>query len=167
MYCFFTWMMNTDAQHFNPDDMTSECQTKVNEHQILSIAQDVLYVMSGHRIKTPKQVGLGMAVRHLTSSKLLITVLNRLGNCVSYEHIETIDTSLAEEIIAKSEEFGNVILSNITSGFFQAVANNDDVNETLDGKKTTHGTMLVLYQPCFFGPLPKRTQSVNDKKKKT
>ncbi len=47
------------------------------------------------------------------------------------------------------------------------MADNDDVNEeTLDGKKTTHGTTLVLYQPGFFGPLPKRTQSVNGKKKK-
>ena len=107
-------------------------------------------------VKTPKHASLAMAVRHLTGSKQLITILNRMGHSSSYEEVEAIDTSLAREVIAKSNLLGVVIPSNISPGaFIQAAANNNDINEeTLDGKQTTRATTLVLYQHGQFGPQP-------------
>ncbi|KAI8487179.1 hypothetical protein Bbelb_349770 [Branchiostoma belcheri] len=105
----------------------------------------------------PKHVGLGVSVRHMTGSKQLVQMLNRLGHCCSYDEVEVIDTSLAMEVIAKSENYGVVIPTNISPGAFIQVAadNNDFKEETLDGKKTTHATTIVVYQKQQFGPKPK------------
>lgn len=68
-------------------------------------------------------------------------------------------TSLARENLAKSEEFGCVIPTKIFPGKFVKLAADDNVDlneETLDGKDTTHVTILVMYQNGYFGPLPKR-----------
>ena len=60
------------------------------------------------------------------------------------------------EVIAKPEEYGTVVPSNITSGpFVQLAADNNDLNEeTLNGKNTTHATTMVVYQQKPFGPEP-------------
>ena len=108
-------------------------------------------------MKTPKHIGLAMSVRHMTGSKHLVTMLNRFGHCCSYDDIEVVDTSLALDIIASSENLGAVVPSNISPGVFVQVAgDNNDINEeTLDGKQTTHATTLVLYQRKQQGPKPK------------
>ena len=120
------------------------------------IAQDIVYSASHGRVKTPKHVALGMSVRHITGSKQVITLLNRMGHCSSYDEIEAVDTGLARGILASTESCGVVIPTNISPGtFVQAACDNNDVNEeTLDGKNTTHATTLVLYQAGQFGPRP-------------
>ena len=89
-----------------------------------------------------------MTVHHLTGSKVLITLLNRMGHCSSYDELQTVDTSLPIEVLAKTEEYGTIIPSNIFPGLFvQIAADNNDLNEeTLDEKNTTHGTTMVVYQ---------------------
>ena len=97
-----------------------------------------------------------MAVRHITGSKDLITILSRMGHCSSYDEVEGIDTALAEEILAKSDN-GVVIPTNISPGtFVHLAADNIDINEeTLDGKNTTHATSMVVFQRGTYGPAPK------------
>lgn len=106
----------------------------------------------------PKQVSLGMTMRHITGSKQ-VTILNRMGHCVSYDDVEVIDTSLAIEVIAQSESQGVIIPTNIVPGGFVQMAgdNNDFLEHTLDGKHTTHSTTLVMYQRRQFGPRPQKT----------
>ena len=84
-------------------------------------------------------------------------MLNRMGHCSSYDEVEAVDTSLAIEVLAKSETTGVVIPSNIVpGGFIQAAAENNDINEkTLDGKETTHAETIFLFQRGQFGPLPR------------
>ena len=79
-----------------------------------------------------------------------------MGHCSSYDEIGSADTGLAKEILAKSQNCGTVIPSNISPGaFIQFAAYNNDLNEeTLDGKSTTHATTLVVYQKKPFGPMP-------------
>ena len=118
--------------------------------------QDLVYCVSHARVKLPKHVSLGISVRHLTGSKQLITILNRMGHCCSYEEVELVDTSLANEILAKSDETGVIIPSNIHPGVFvQMSADNNDINEeTIDGKNTLHATTLVVYECKQYGPMP-------------
>ena len=72
------------------------------------------------------------------------------------EEIEVVDTSLAVEVIAKSNMLALVTPHNIWPGkFLYAVADKSDINkETIYGKHTTLPTTLVLYQKGQFGPLP-------------
>ena len=100
-----------------------------------------------------------MCVHHLTSSKRLIELLNRMGHCVSYDEMRAVNTSIAEEVLPKVEEFGTVIPTNIKPGaFVQIAANNNDLNEeAMDGKNTTHATTMVIYHNKTFGPDPPLT----------
>ncbi|KAK3746851.1 hypothetical protein QZH41_000040 [Actinostola sp. cb2023] len=77
-----------------------------------------------------------------------------MGHCSSYDEMRTVDTSIALEMLAKAEELGTVIPSNIVPGpFVQLAADNNDLNEeTLDGKNTTHATTMVVFQRKSFGP---------------
>ena len=53
-----------------------------------------------------------------------------MGHCVSYDEMRAVNTSIAEEVLAKIEEFGTLIPTNIKPGaFFQIAANNNDLNE--------------------------------------
>ena len=84
----------------------------------------------------------------MTGSKLLVTMLNRFGHCCSFDDIKVVDTSLALDIIASSENLGAVVQPYISPGEFVHVAgDNNGINEeTLDGKQTTYATTLILYQ---------------------
>ena len=95
-----------------------------------------------------------MTVRQLTGSKQIITLLNRMGNCSSYDEVERVNTSLAKEIVAKSLLNNAMLPSNISpNGFIQVAADNNDINEeTLDGRNTTDATTVVVYQRRQRGP---------------
>ena len=83
----------------------------------------------------PKHVALGIAVRHTKRSKQLylwfsvriphggiITMLSRMGQCSSYDDVEAMDTSITKATIPKSDIFGVVLPSNISTGVFVQVA---------------------------------------------
>ena len=91
-----------------------------------------------------------------------------MGLCCSYEEVELVDTSLANEILAKSDETGVIIPSNIHPGVFvQMAADNSDINEeTIDGKNTTHATTLVVYQRKQYGPMPPRQIHTNQSQRR-
>ena len=72
------------------------------------LAQDVVHCATHARANMPKNVALGIAVRHITRSKEFIIMLSRMGHFSSYDDVEAMDTSIANEIIAKSDIFGIV-----------------------------------------------------------
>ena len=112
------------------------------------LGQDIIHAATNSQVKTPKHIGLAVNIHHLTGSKEVVTLLNRMGQCSSYDDIEIVNTAWAREMVARSQQTGVVIPSNITAGPFVqfAVDNNDFIEETLDGKQTNHATMLVIYQ---------------------
>lgn len=117
--------------------------------KLISIYMDIFHTFTNGRL-TPKHIALAESVHHLTRSKHLITLLNRLGHCISYPKMEVIDQQIGAAAIESSKN-GNVPLpSNIVkdpSLFLHGAIDNDDFNEeTLDGKATTHITAMVLYQ---------------------
>lgn len=156
LYSLLCWMISNPSKIQGDDSAVPKCLNEADERRIIMIAQDIVYSVTHGRVKTPKHVALGMSVRHITGSKQVITLLNRMGYCSSYDEIEAVDTGLAREILASTESRGVVIPTNITSdAFVQAACDNNDVNEeTLDGKNTTHATTHVLYQAGQFGPRP-------------
>lgn len=131
-------------------------------------AQDLFHCASQARIKLPKHIGLGMSVKHLTGSKQLVTLLNRMGHCSSYDEIVQVENSLANESLAKADVSGVIIPTNINPGtFIQMAADNNDINEeTIDGKNTTHATTLAIYQRKQYGPMPERLVHGDPSKKK-
>lgn len=155
LYWLIRWIIT--GEQYNECSSLSASNT-ADERKILMFAQDLIHCASHARIKLPKHVGLAMTVKHLTSSKLLITILNRMGHSSSYSEIEQVETSLANESLAQADAKGVIIPTNINpGGFIQIAADNNDINEeTLDGKNTTHATTLALYQRKQYGPMPAR-----------
>ena len=139
-----------------PSNPLNQSTAIEDERQILSIAQDIIHCNSKGRVKFPKHTSLAICVHHLTTSKRLIELLNKMGHCVSYDEMRAVNTSIAEDVLAKAEEFGTVIPTVIKAGsFVQIAADNNDLNEeTIDGKTTTHATTMVIYQNRTFGPDP-------------
>ena len=129
------------------------------KRQIHSSAQNIIHCNTKGRVKLPKHTSLAIFVNHLTSSKRLIELLNRMGHCVSYDEMRAVNTSIAEDVLAQVEAFGTVIPTNIKPGaFVQMAADDNDLNEeTLDGKNTAHATTKVIYQNKMFGPDPPPT----------
>ena len=67
--------------------------------RILSIAQNLLFVVSNGGKRTPKHVSLLMTIKCLTGSPELITILNCLGHGMSYTKVEEEETGMAERQI--------------------------------------------------------------------
>ena len=113
------------------------------------LGQDMVHTSTGCRIRTPEHVRLGITVHHLTGSKQLVILLNKIGHCCSFNDVELITTSLAREISAQSEQHGVIVPSNLSPGVFvQFATDSNDLNgDTLDGKHTTHATTRVAFGP--------------------
>ena len=130
-----------------------------DERRILALAQDVVHCATEARANMPKHVSLGIAVRHTKRSKQLITMFSRMGPCSSYDDIEAMDTSTANEIIANSDIIGVVLPSNISTCVFEQVAadNNDNMKTllTVTGQPTPQHWSFFFYRNRW---LPNRVQ---------
>ena len=157
LYSFLCWVIAQPEKIGENGTAAPVCREE-DERRVLMIGQDMIHAVSRGRAKMPKHVGIAVTLHHVTGSKQIITLLNRMGHCSSYDDVEVVDTSLAREVIKKSENSGVVVQSSISSGVFaQCAADNNDMNEeTLDRKHTTHATTLVVYQTAQFGPRPRR-----------
>ena len=138
--------------------------------RVVMLGQDIIHAATNSQVKTPKHVGLAVTIHHLTGSKEVVTLLNRMGHCSSYDDVEIVNTAWAREMEARSQQTGVVIPSNITAGpSVQFAADNNDFNEeTLHGKQTTHATTLVVYQRQPFGPqLPPKIRADHSSRRRS
>ena len=53
----------------------------------LTTSKKIVHCTSHGQKKLRKHISLAMSVRHLTGSKEIVTMLNRMGNCSSYDEI--------------------------------------------------------------------------------
>ena len=117
-----------------------------DEMRILTLAQDVVHCATEARANMPKHVALGIAVCHTKRSKQLITMFSRMGPCSSYDDIEAMDTTTANEIIANSDIIGVVLPSNISTCVFEQVAadNNDNMKTLLTVTTPQHWSFFFI-----------------------
>ena len=127
---------------------STECKTSVDETCIAMLGLDVVQCSTHDRVTTHKHASLAISVRHLTRSKHLIKIINRVVHCCSYDEAGLIDTGLAKESLTKAEKTSVDILSYITRvKCIQFAGDNNDISEEmLDGNQTTHATTVVIYQ---------------------
>ena len=137
LYWFLRWIIATPKKKttmtFHHHDRWLSNRGSSDEMRILTLAQDVVHCATEATANMPKHVALGIAVRHTKRSKQLITMFSRMGPCSSYDEIEAMDTSTANEIIANSEIIGVILPSNISTCVFEQVAadNNDNMKTLL------------------------------------
>ena len=103
-------------------------------HQkILSACQDIIYTGSRGKCRTPKHVGLGIALHQLTQSRDAIEPINRNGHGISYAEKERIETCWATQ---QQTDVGIIVPSNMKPGIpLRAAGDNfNRATESLDGK---------------------------------
>ena len=61
-----------------------------------SFCQDVIHAVSKGKFLTLKHASLGLGLHSMTGQKLPITILARLGHCITYDAINEIETAQAE-----------------------------------------------------------------------
>ena len=134
------------------DDMYTEEDVDAEKDlqmKILSIAQDIVVLVSRGKITAPKHIGLASTLHQATRSKCLVKLFNKAGHFLSYEQMLQVDTALAE--VTKStmnEDNGAVVPQNLVPGrFIFYTCDNIDINDAdLNGKNTFHATQVAAWQ---------------------
>ena len=108
VYNFLVWMMSDDT---DGTDL---------HRRVMAVGQDLLYNVSRGRVKTPKHVSLAMAVKNLTGSSQVVSLLNRFGHTVSYNELLYLESSIALKTVQKEREQVTVP-SNIRPHVFASV----------------------------------------------
>ncbi|MES9881199.1 MAG: hypothetical protein ABW185_10000 [Sedimenticola sp.] len=161
LYTFVSWLLESKAP-LNLDSTNKEHIKETNpilHRHILSVCQDIAYIGSHGKCRTPKHVGLSIALHQMTQSHDVVTLVNKNGHGISYNEVERIDSSWA---VNQMTPDGYVVPTNMVSGIpVRAAGDNfNRATETLDGQHFDVVNM-VLYQPDTqtiggtFGPRPK------------
>ena len=95
-------------------------------------------------VKPKKHIALGMAVKGMTGSKNLVSILNRFGHCLNYNCLEELETAIGSAIQDREVACPEGTVQDLPFGV--AFDNFDELTETLSGSDTLHDTMGILYQ---------------------
>ena len=158
LFNFLAWVVNGDDG--SNEAISSRNRVRITsqraERYVTSIAEDLIYCATNGRVKTPKHVYLPMTVRNLTSNVQIVSLLNRFGHGLPNSQMQEIDTAIAEQRLqAESSEVfipSNIVRCGQTISF--CWDNNDILEETLSGMRTTHCTNGIILQRQLCGPLP-------------
>jgi len=74
--------------------------------KIKSVCSDLIYIVSKGRVKPLKHLTLGVSMKSMTSSRKVLTMLNRYGHTIGYNLAEEIET----EMTYCSQKVNSVIL---------------------------------------------------------
>ena len=118
--------------------------TDTEKSKLMSIAQDLVNTASGGRQPTPKSIALGMALRQMTGSASVISLLNGLGHCMSHSYVLSHETALAQLNISMDSAVPPGFVMNVPTTL--AWDNDDFCEETKSGKGTTHITGGIIIQ---------------------
>ena len=150
LYMFLNLMIGGPCQlEQDAQDGSSEDRDKSVRHcRVLSLAQDLIYTVSGDKYLTPKHIGLGSTLHQSTRSKELVKLFHNAGHVASYRDVLRLDTALAERTLQSMDASGAVIPPNLVKDKFVLFsADNIDINEgTLDGRTTFHATQMAVWQ---------------------
>lgn len=125
--------------HAYSDNDLAACNSK----KVLSICQDIMGLQGK---TTPKAIGLGTTLRHVTGSKYILNLLNGLGHTPSYDTVLRVETSLAYQQ-QQNQESGNLPAGFRREVFTTLVYDNIDfLEETLSGAGTSHYTNGIMFQ---------------------
>jgi hypothetical protein len=143
LYNHVAWMLTDEGPCIHNDGRV-HLKDSLHE-QVLNLSQDICSAVAN--IPTPKQVGTALHVLKETRSKDTVTLLNRLGNSISYQDAQRYITTIAMSADRQVEEDGYFVPTNVQTGLFTqfAIDNLDFHEHTKDGQ-TLHATTHNIYQ---------------------
>ncbi len=162
LYSLIRWIMVGTL-----NELETVTRTRVVERTVITVCQNIMYGFKTDRqvqYKPTKEettfkkspcrensqvLGLGLAIRHKTRSKKVIDLLNANTCAYHIARVLCLEIALANAVVENMKRFdGLYVPPFIKKGTFVyfAVDNADFLEDTPDGKGTTHGTITVMYQ---------------------
>ena len=147
----FLWLMfgGPSLLEADPDDVADDTEQDDSQARILSIAQDLVYNVTGGKHWTRKHLGLASTLHQATRSKELVKLFHKAGYIISYQKLLQVDTSLAESTLKTLDtETEAVIPQNLVPNrFVHFTCDNIDINDSsFDGKNSFHATQIAAWQ---------------------
>ena len=99
--------------------------------------------------ETPLTVGVGLTVHGSTRSKKMVEMFHGLGCSIDYPRVLRLETQIASSVIENMKENSGIYIPPVIvqGRFIHCAADNIDFCEdTVDGKRTLHGTIMTVYQ---------------------
>lgn len=114
--------------------------------KITSICSDIIYAVTKGRCKPAKNLNLGLAIKSLTNSRQVISMLNKYGHTIGYNLAEELETEMTYTSIEENTVIPAGIIA--ANGYSTHVAfdNFDRFVDTTSGKDTMHDTVGIIYQ---------------------
>ena len=118
-------------------------------------------------MKRKKHIALGIAVKGITGSKNLVSILNRFGHCLNYNCLEELETAIGSAIQDREAACPEGTVQDLPFGV--AFDNFDELTETLSGSDTLLNPISVSRQskhkraccgPCCTGKSQKTKKKV-------
>lgn len=148
------------------NELATGTRSRVVDRMALTVSKNIMYGFKTNRQvnycpqtdtnfrqqrtrENPQVRGLALTVHHDTRNKTLMELLNAHGYCISHEQTLRIETALANAVVENTKEFQGLYVPPFLkkgSFVFFAADNSDFSEDTPDGKGTTHGTIVTIYQ---------------------
>ena len=110
-----------------------------------SSSADAIFACSGGKLIPGKHLSLGLALKSMTGSKSVVSLLNRFGHCIGDETVRRMDMSF-EEAVNQNDTIlpSHIQISpNLSTGL---AWDNFDINIETSGANTIHHTYGICYQ---------------------
>ena len=117
--------------------------------KVWSVASDWEALLTQGK-KSPKQVVTGLTLHRMTGSKSVVTMMNKMGNCLSYNDIRVQNQAWARMVSSNTSVARNLAKGIATHA---TIDNNDGRQETATGKGTAHDTNCTIFQPLLPGKI--------------
>ena len=162
VYTMIRWVMVGPVE-----DLETENRTNIIDRGVLTLSQNLMYGFKSRRQvnyksntnsskfrpqqsrENPQTLGLALTLHHETRNKKLIQSLSGMGYCVSYSRVMHLETALANAVLENTKKFQGLYVPPFLkkgSFVFFAADNTDFAEDSADGKRTTHGTVIAVYQ---------------------
>lgn len=142
--CFLESFILGDVTHL----LRESRKKRKNNYELamFSLGQDLIYTASSHKVKTSKDITLGLSVKSLCNSKKIISILLKYGHYCSYTVLEQLETDLTYSTVNSNCVCPEDILQRSDLNTGVAFDNYDRFVETLNGKDTLHDTVGIIFQ---------------------
>lgn len=114
--------------------------------RVKSICQDIIFCTTKGKVKPAKQLMLGLAVKSMTNSRKLLSILNNYSSSISYYVAEELETEMTltacedQKYIPSGIVDSNNLCTNVAfDNYYRFV-------DTINGKDTLHDTVGIVCQ---------------------
>lgn len=124
--------------------------------KVVSLFQDICRAVTNGEWKLPKHILLSTTVRHLYRSRMLTTILNKLGHCESYDFSLELETAMVKAI----DECSTFLTPNILTGeanevFHLEWDNLNKITTNVHGSNVVNSTGGIMIQEVKPGLVTK------------